>query len=94
MAAGCPVVGGLCGALPETVQHGHTGLLVPVAEDRETFICALADAAEQLLADQTRWDTMSRQACAHAFANYQWPQIAAEWDALLGAPQGEHPLNH
>lgn len=94
MAAGCPVVGGLCGALPETVQHGHTGLLVPVAEDRETFICALADAAEQLLADPTRWDTMSRQARAHAFANYQWPQIAAEWDALLGAPQGEHPLNH
>lgn len=94
MAAGCPVVSSICGALPETVQQGHTGLLVPMTEDREAFVGALADAAEQLLANQTRWDTMSRQARAHAFAHYQWPQIAAEWDALLGSPQGEHPLNH
>jgi starch synthase len=45
-AAGLPAVGTRINAIPEIVQHGATGLLVPPADPR-----ALADALGRLIAD-------------------------------------------
>lgn len=47
MAAGVPVVATRVSAIPEIVEHGRTGLLVPVDD-----AAALADAVSRLLADR------------------------------------------
>ena len=47
MAVGRPVLATRTGSLPQLVEDGRTGLLVPVAEP-----AALADAIERLLADE------------------------------------------
>lgn len=46
MACGRPVVGSVCGGIPELIHDGVTGLLVPIGAPVE-----LADALERLLAD-------------------------------------------
>jgi glycosyltransferase involved in cell wall biosynthesis len=47
MAAGCPVVATTAGGIPEVVQSGRTGLLVPPGDSK-----ALADALADLLHDR------------------------------------------
>jgi glycosyltransferase involved in cell wall biosynthesis len=49
MAAGKPVVSTNCGGIPEIVDHGHTGLLVPPSDPG-----ALAAAIGELLADHAK----------------------------------------
>lgn len=46
LSFGLPVVSSTVGAIPETVDHGRTGLLVPPGD-----VAALASAMERLLAD-------------------------------------------
>ncbi len=55
MAAGLPIVATQVGSIPEIVQHGHTGLLVPVDDVR-----ALAHAICTLLADRNLAQTMGQ----------------------------------
>jgi glycosyltransferase involved in cell wall biosynthesis len=50
-----PVVASRTGGLPDTVQHGETGLLVPPSDPR-----ALSEAIGQLLGDATTRDRMGR----------------------------------
>lgn len=49
MAAGRPLIASAVGGLPELVEHGRTGLLVPPGDAR-----ALAEAIESLLADPAK----------------------------------------
>ena len=48
MAAGRAIVATRCGGIPEVVDHGHTGLLVPPCD-----YGALAEAVGRLLADRS-----------------------------------------
>ena len=65
MAAGLPVVSTWHGGIPEAIQHGRTGLLVPEHADGE-----LADAMVQLAADPDRYADVSANG-AQAVAS-QW----------------------
>src|ERR1039458_5314809 len=56
-AVGTPVVSFSHAAIPEVVDHGHTGLLCP-----EANVTALADSLEKLLLDDQLWSSMSRRA--------------------------------
>jgi colanic acid/amylovoran biosynthesis glycosyltransferase len=56
-AVGTPIVSFAHGAIPEAVDHGRTGLLVP-----EGNIQALAHALETLLSNDELWHFMSMQA--------------------------------
>lgn len=49
MAAGCPVVSTMVGGIPEVVQSGRTGVLVPPGDFN-----ALADALAELLKDRSK----------------------------------------
>lgn len=55
MALGLPVVGSNMGGIPEYVQNGHTGIIVPVADDISlaTAMVALALAPERAHAQGT-----------------------------------------
>lgn len=55
MASGRPVVASRAGALPEVVQDGQVGWLIPVDDD-----AALADAAAALIDDPERAQAMGR----------------------------------
>ena len=55
MASGCPVVATRVGGLPDIVQNGETGYLVPAKQPQ-----ALATAILKLIADPQRAEQMGR----------------------------------
>ena len=55
MAAGCPVVATAVGGIPEVVQVGHTGVLVPAGDSN-----ALAYALADLLKDRSKARVLGR----------------------------------
>jgi glycosyltransferase involved in cell wall biosynthesis len=57
MAAGLPVISTAVGGVPELVQHGTTGLLVPAGD-----ACSLAEAIAQLGCDPARRAAMGNTA--------------------------------
>jgi glycosyltransferase involved in cell wall biosynthesis len=61
MATGVPVVATSVGMVPEVVEHGVTGMIVPPADAR-----ALAQAAGVLLSDAALREAMGRRAYAKA----------------------------
>jgi glycogen synthase len=85
MACETPVVASAVGGIPEVVEHGETGLLVPAeatsAEDvepqhPEQFARDLADAINRLLRDPERREEMARKARARVERQFSWPSIA------------------
>lgn len=75
MAAGLPVVAGRAGALPETVEHDRTGLLV-----ERGSVEALAEALDALLADPARRRAMGEAGRRRVLERFRWETIA---DRLL-----------
>ena len=57
MASGRPVVATRDGGIPEIIDDGETGLLVPVGAPRQ-----MAEACVALLTDRSRWEAASRRA--------------------------------
>ncbi|SJZ41308.1 Glycosyltransferase involved in cell wall bisynthesis [Marinactinospora thermotolerans DSM 45154] len=81
MRVGVPVVATDTGGLPEVVENGVTGLLVPVDAER-----ALADALARLLDDAPARIRMGRAARRRA-AGYRWdrlaPRVLSVYDSVL-----------
>ncbi len=73
MAAGLPVVAGSVAAVPELVDHGRTGMLVPPNDTEQ-----LATALIHLL---TRPELRRRMGAAgrRKAADYDWPKVAARF---------------
>ena len=65
MACAVPVIGSRAGGIPEAVEHGRTGFLVPQAEPR-----AIADAVGRLLGDPALRRRMGDAARAAATARF------------------------
>jgi glycosyltransferase involved in cell wall biosynthesis len=80
MAAARPVVGRRVGALPETVVHGVTGLLVD--DDRPESVAA---ALRALLADPARATAMGRAGLERARALYGADAHAARVEEIYAA---------
>jgi glycosyltransferase involved in cell wall biosynthesis len=85
------VVASNVGGLPDTVQHGQTGLLVPPADP-----AALADAVTDLLADPVKRDKMGslgRDRCLRRFdINHTVTQVETIYRrALCGVNPGGDP---
>jgi glycosyltransferase involved in cell wall biosynthesis len=72
MACGTPVVAAASGALPEVIETGGGGILVP-PEDPDALAKAIATLAEQ--PDARR--AMGTRAPARIEAAYAWPRVAA-----------------
>ncbi|HEX4018889.1 MAG TPA: glycogen synthase [Frankiaceae bacterium] len=80
MACATPVVASAVGGIPEVVDDGVTGFLVPPSEPK-----ALADAVNRLLDDPGLAAEMGRAGRQRAAAEFSWQAIAQQTVALYQA---------
>lgn len=71
MAVGAPLVSTTAGSIPEVVDHGRTGLLVPPDDP-----VALRRAVAGLLADPAHAARLGAAGRAHVHATYSWDAVA------------------
>jgi starch synthase len=85
MACEAAVVATDTGGIPEVVDEGVTGLLVPFATrddgsgdplDPGGFVAGIAERVNELLADPGRAEEMGRAGRARAIEQFAWPAIA------------------
>lgn len=72
-AAGCAVVAARVGGIPDIVEDGRTGILVP-SDDAE----AAANALLKLLTDTRQWQELAAAGIAHA-RSYDWSGITERY---------------
>jgi glycosyltransferase involved in cell wall biosynthesis len=80
MACAVPCVGPRAGAIPEVVDDGETGRLVPPGD-----AAALAAALEALLGDGPRRRGMGEAGRRAVLARFRWAHVARRVEAVLGA---------
>jgi glycogen synthase len=87
MACETPVVASAVGGIPEVVDHGETGLLVPAdtispseveARHPDRFARDLAQAVNTLLDDAELRRSMARKARARVEEHFSWTRIARQ----------------
>ncbi len=89
-ACGTAVVASDVGGIPEVVDDGRTGLLVPYdADDPAAFEAGLAARMTELLRDPERAARMGRAGRERVLAEFGWPAIARQtvdvYSAVLAA---------
>ena len=77
MACGAPVVASAVGGIPEVVEDGVTGLLVPYDEqDSAGFEAALAETLNRVVADPAAAERMGQAGRERAVREFGWDSIA------------------
>src|SRR3954462_15075182 len=79
MACGTAVVASDVGGIPEVVEDGDTGLLVPYdADEPRAFEQRLAERISELVADPARAHAMGQAGRERAVDEFSWHRIAEE----------------
>ena len=78
MASGLPVIATEVGGLPEVVEHGRTGLLVPSRN-----AAALADALSLLLSDEKIRAAFGREGAKRAMHCYSKTRMVREYEQIF-----------
>jgi len=77
MNFGCPSVAFAVGGIPEVVDSGETGLLVPFGD-----VAAMTEAVKSLVSDPKRRSSMGEAAKARARARFSADAIVPRYEAL------------
>jgi alpha-maltose-1-phosphate synthase len=85
MACGTAVVASRVGGIPEVVEDGETGLLVPASDPP-----ALARALNALISDPARAKAMGERGRHRAAAEFSWGAIAAQTAQLYAELASPH----
>lgn len=85
-AAALPVVASRIGQIPQVVEHGRTGVLVPPSDP-----AVLASAIDDLVADPARAQEMGRAGRALMVEHHSWHAVLDATLAPLGQPGDLHP---
>ncbi|MGF0175459.1 glycogen synthase [Streptomyces sp. Marseille-Q5077] len=81
MACGTPVVASQVGGIPEVVDDGKTGLLVPLDDD---FEAGLARALDSLIGDPETAGRMGEAGRLRAVGEFGWDAVARRTARLYG----------
>lgn len=81
MACAVPCVGTLVGAVPEIIEQGVTGLLVPPADD-----VALAHALASILDDPAGARALGEAGRKRAEERFRWQHVGERLEIALSAP--------
>jgi starch synthase len=85
-ACGTAVVASAVGGIPEVVDDGRTGLLVPYdPDDADAFAAGLAARMTELLRDPERAARMGAAGRERVLAEFGWPAIARSTVEVYGA---------
>ncbi|MFF9623228.1 glycogen synthase [Streptomyces griseosporeus] len=76
MACGTPVVASRVGGIPEVVDDGRTGVLVPLDEDAEAFEAGLARALDAVIGDPQAARRMGEAGRERAVEEFGWDAVA------------------
>ncbi|MBX6748969.1 MAG: glycogen synthase [Micromonosporaceae bacterium] len=83
MACATAVVATATGGIPEVVDHGTTGLLVPIEQERDgtpvhpdRFVADLAAALTELATDPTRAAAMGKAGRERVMEQFSWRAVA------------------
>lgn len=77
MASGLPIVASAVGGIPEVIEDGRTGVLVPAGDPH-----ALAEALGRVMADASFASRLGAAARAEAEARYSFDRMAADFESL------------
>ena len=86
LASGLPIVGSRIGGIPDLVEHGTNGFLVPSGDT-----AALAGAIRYLADDPQLREEMAQRNRAKAESNLQWSQVTRRYLATYEATQHQAP---
>lgn len=86
LASGLPIVGSTAGGIPELVEHGTNGLLIPPGNPH-----ALAQAIRYLADDPELRAQMSRRNRAKAEATLEWAQVTRRYLSIYEAIRQQLP---
>jgi starch synthase len=88
-ACGTAVVASAVGGIPEVVDDGRTGLLVPYdPADATAFEAGLAARVTELLADPHRAAAMGAAGRERVLSEFGWPAVAQQTVAVYGSVLG------
>ena len=83
MAAGTPVIASARGALPELIQNGKTGFLIPGDPHSKAHHHAFIKQTVRLLEDRPLWESLSTEARRQALSEFSWEKRAVDWEKTL-----------
>lgn len=86
LASGLPIVGSATGGIPDLVEHGSNGLLVPPGD-----VQALAGAIRCLADDPARRTAMALRNRARAEATLEWAHVTRRYLSIYEALQHRLP---
>jgi starch synthase len=81
-----PVIASRVGGIPDIIDDGVSGLLVPPADPQ-----ALADAIERVAGDPAFARRLAEAGREQLRTRFSWDVITAKWDAVYGVASAALP---